>query len=469
MPRKKSQEIIENVAVIDIADDGRAVGKVSDLVVFISRAVPGDVVDVQITKKRKKHVEGFPVHFSKYSEWRSEPFCNNFAVCGGCKWQDFEYSKQLLYKQKNVSDCLVRIGKLIDPHITPILAAEPVKYYRNKLEFTFSSNRWLTDEEMKSEEELTNRNALGFHIPERFDKILDIDHCYLQPDPSNAIRTAIRDFALQENMPFYDLRKHQGFLRTLTIRTSSTGEVMVIVAFKNENTELREKLLNFIWKRFPEVTSLMYVINPKMNDTFADLDVIPFHGKPFILEEIEGLKFKVGPKSFYQTNSKQAYELYKIIRNFCKLSGQEVVYDLYTGIGTIANFLAKDAKKVVGVEYVSEAIEDAKQNSIMNGIRNTSFIAGDIKDVFSMKFIQQYGTPDIVILDPPRAGVHAKVIEALLLAMPKKIIYVSCNPSSQARDIALMQEYYNITEVQPVDMFPHTHHVENVVKMIRKD
>ena len=470
MSRKnKAQEIIENVAVIDVADDGRAVGKAgdSDLVVFISHAVPGDVVDVQVTRKRKKYVESVPVNFSKYSQWRVEPACSHFDVCGGCKWQDFDYREQLIFKHKNVSDCLTRIGKLDLPAIAPVLPADPVLFYRNKLEFTFSSNRWLTAEEIHSEGEIINRNALGFHIPGMFDRVLDIDRCYLQPDPSNAIRNGIRNYALQENMPFYDLRNHQGFLRTMVIRTSTMGELMVIICFHYEDEDMREKLLSFVWKHFPEISSLMYVINPKLNDTFADLDVHLYRGLPYMTEIMEGLKFKVGPKSFYQTNSTQAYRLYRIVREFAGLTGREIVYDLYTGTGTIANFLASKAKKVIGIEYVSEAVEDARHNSAINGIRNTDFYSGDMKDVFSMNFIQLHGTPDVVVLDPPRAGVHPKVIEALLLAMPLKIIYVSCNPSSQARDLSLMQEYYRIAAVQPVDMFPQTHHIENVVKLER--
>ena len=469
MPRNnKEPEIIANVEVVDIADDGRAVGKAGDFVIFISHAVPGDVVDVRVTRKRRKYIESVPVCYNKSSKWRIKPVCNNFSVCGGCKWQDFDYSQQLIYKHKNVSDCLMRIGKLDVPKINPVQAASPTLFYRNKLEFTFSSNRWLADEEIQSESEITNRNALGFHIPGKFDKVLDIDRCYLQPDPSNAIRNAIRDFALQENMSFYNLRTHQGFLRTLIIRTSATGGVMVIINFKYEDTALREKLLNYIWKHFPELTSLMYVINPKLNDTFSDLEVNLYKGMPHIIVEMEGLKFKIGPKSFYQTNSRQAYELYKIVRDFAELKGHEIVYDLYTGIGTIANFLASKAKKVIGVEYVNEAIEDAKQNSAINSIRNTSFYAGDMKDVFNMGLIQKHGKPDVVILDPPRAGLHLKVIEALLLAMPQKMVYVSCNPSSQARDLAFMQQYYKITDVQPLDMFPHTHHVENVVRLERR-
>ena len=470
MSRKnKAQEIIENVTVVDIADDGMAVGKVSDLVIFISHAVPGDVVDVCVVKKRKKYVESVPVRFNKYSEWRVEPVCSHFSVCGGCKWQDFDYQHQLYYKHKNVSDCLKRIGGMEVPEIAPVLATDPTLFYRNKLEFTFSSNRWLTAEEVQSETEAINRNALGFHIPGRFDKVLDIDRCYLQPEPSNTIRTAIRDFALHENISFYDLRNHQGYLRTLVIRTSLTGEVMIIVVFHYEDATIRERLLNFVWKRFPEVTSLMYVINPKLNDSFSDLDVQLYKGNPYIMEVMEGLKFKIGPKSFYQTNSRQAYQLYKAIRDFANLTEREIVYDLYTGTGTIANFLASRAKKVIGVECISEAIDDAKHNSAINSIKNTFFYTGDMKDVFTMEFIQQRGTPDVVILDPPRAGVHTKVIEALLLAMPPKVVYVSCNPSSQARDLALMQEYYKITAVQPVDMFPHTHHVENVVKLERRN
>ena len=469
MSRKnKAQEIIENVAVSDVADDGRAVGKAGDLVVFISHAVPGDVVDVRVTRKRKKYVETVPVCFRKYSDLRVEPVCSSFSVCGGCKWLDFDYRQQLLFKHKTVSDCLVRIGKLEIPAIAPVLPADPTLFYRNKLEFTFSSNRWLTEKEIQSEGDITNRNALGFHIPGMFDKVLNIDRCYLQPDPSNAIRTAIRDFALRENMPFYNLRNHQGYLRTLVIRTSSMSGVMVIVCFQHEDAIMREKLLNFVWKHVPEVSSLMYVINPKLNDSFADLEVNLYKGKPYIMEEMDGLKFKIGPKSFYQTNSHQAYQLYKTVRDFAALTGREIVYDLYTGIGTIANFLARKAKKVIGVECVSEAIEDAKHNSTINGIRNTFFYAGDAKDVFTIDFIQKHSTPDVLVLDPPRAGVHPKVIEALLLVMPPKVIYVSCNPSSQARDLALMQKFYKITAVQPVDMFPHTHHVENVVKLERR-
>ncbi|MDR2848474.1 MAG: 23S rRNA (uracil(1939)-C(5))-methyltransferase RlmD [Bacteroidales bacterium] len=469
MSRKnKPQIIVEDVPIVDIADDGRAVGKSAEWVIFVPHAVPGDVVDIRISKKRKKYAEGVVVGVKTLSDLRIAPVCPEFSVCGGCKWQDFSYEQQLFYKHKNVSDCLIRIGKLDVPDIPPVLPSEQTLYYRNKLEFTFSSKRWLTDAEVQSGGEVTNPNALGFHIPGKFDKVLDIRHCCLQPDPSDAIRLAIKEFALSEKMPFFDLRNHEGFLRNLIIRTSSTGELMVIVCFYHEDVAAREKLLAFAAARFPAISSLMYVINPKPNDSYADLDVHLYSGKPFITEEMEGLKFKVGAKSFYQTNSKQAYLLYKIVRDFAGLTGSETVYDLYTGTGTIANFVAGRAKKVVGIEYVAEAIDDAKGNATLNGISNTSFFAGDMKDVLNAAFIEQHGCPDVVILDPPRAGVHTKVIDALLLAAPHRIVYVSCNPASQARDLSLMQEHYAIKAVQPVDMFPHTHHVENIVMMEKK-
>ncbi|MDR1673552.1 MAG: 23S rRNA (uracil(1939)-C(5))-methyltransferase RlmD [Bacteroidales bacterium] len=460
--------IIENVLIVDIAADGKAIGKTEDMAVFVAHAVPGDNVDVRVTGKRKNYAKGVVIRYNSLSEWRTDPVCPEFAVCGGCKWQNLIYEKQLYYKRKQVEDCLVRIGKLETPEIPPVLAAPETFYYRNKLEFTFSSSRWLTDEEMRAGGEASDRNALGFHIPSMFDKVLDIRRCCLQPDPSNAVRLAVREFAVQENMPFFNLRTHEGFLRTLVIRTSSTGEVMLIVCFYHEDVPQREKLLHFLWKRFPEITSLMYVINPKPNDSFADLDVQMYKGKPFIMEEMEGLKFKIGPKSFYQTNSAQAYRLYRTVYEFAALDGAETVYDLYAGTGTIANFVAAGAKKVVGVELVAEAIEDARYNSTLNGICNTFFFAGDVKDVFTPEFISRHGKPDVVILDPPRAGLHPGVTEALLFAMPDRIIYVSCNPSSQARDLALIDKYYRIRRVQPIDMFPHTHHVENVVALERR-
>ncbi|MDR1668198.1 MAG: 23S rRNA (uracil(1939)-C(5))-methyltransferase RlmD [Bacteroidales bacterium] len=466
--KNKPQPVIANVPVVDIADDGRAVGKSPEGVIFVPHAVPGDIADIRIVRKRKNYAEGLVVRFEKYSEWRVAPVCCEFSVCGGCKWQHFSYERQLFYKQKNVSDCLTRIGKLEIPEIRPIIPADAIYYYRNKLEFSFSSDRWLTEEEIRAGGEPASRHALGFHIPSKFDKILNIRQCFLQADPSNAIRTAVREFSMKEGMPYFHLRTHEGFLRTLVIRNSSVGEIMVIVIFHYENTALREKLLDFIQKAFPEITSLMYVINPKPNDSFADLEAHLYKGRKYITEEMEGLKFRISPKSFYQTNSQQAYRLYRTVRELAGLTGTETVYDLYTGTGTIANFVAAQAGKVVGVESVPEAVEDAKQNSLLNGIDNTCFFAGDMKDVFHPDFIRQHGTPDTVILDPPRAGVHPKVIEALLFARPQRIVYVSCNPASQARDLSLLQEHYTVGAVQPVDMFPHTHHVENIV-MLQKN
>ncbi|MDR0715152.1 MAG: 23S rRNA (uracil(1939)-C(5))-methyltransferase RlmD [Bacteroidales bacterium] len=468
MKKNKPRQVIENVPVVDIADDGKAVGKSGDEVIFLSHAVPGDVVDVQIIRRRKKYAEGQVIRFEKYSEWRVTPLCREFPLCGGCKWQDLSYERQLFYKQKNVSDCLTRIGKLEIPAIRPIIPADATFYYRNKLEFSFSCNRWLTDEEIKSGCEASNRHALGFHLPSKFDKVLDIRQCFLQADPSNDIRSAIREFSAKEGMPYFNLRACEGFLRTLVIRTSSSGEVMVIVTFYRDDTALRKKLLDFIRTSFAGITSLMYVINPKPNDSIADLEVRLYHGREFITEEMEGLKFRIGPKSFFQTNSQQAGRLYREVRELSGLTGTETVYDLYTGTGTIANFLAAQAGKVIGVECVPEAIEDAKQNAALNGIGNAFFLAGDTKDVFNPDFIRQHGNPDTVILDPPRAGVHSKVIDALLFAQPQRIVYVSCNPASQARDLSFLQEAYDVRAVQPVDMFPHTHHVENIVMMEKR-
>jgi 23S rRNA (uracil1939-C5)-methyltransferase len=461
------KKIVKNVEVVDVAADGRAIGKSDERVMIIPHAVPGDIVDVQTHRKRKNIIEATPINFVKYSDFRTQPFCNHFGTCGGCKWQNLDYSKQLFFKRKTVVDCLQRIGHLELPEVAQVIPATPTEFYRNKLEYTFSSHRWLSSSEISEETEITNRNALGFHVPERFDKVIDINFCYLQPNPSNDIRNAVRDFAQQEKMPFYNLRTHDGFLRTLVIRTSSIGETMVIITFKEDIPAECEKLLDFVWKQFPELTSLMYVINSKQNDTFADLPVQLYKGNPYIVETMEDLRFEIGPKSFYQTNSNQAYELYKIVRELAQFNRNEVVYDLYTGIGTIANFIARDVKKVIGIEYVSEAIKDAIHNAKINGIHNTEFFAGDMKDIFTAEFVCQHHSPDTVILDPPRAGVHPKVIDALLHVLPKKIIYVSCNPASQARDLAMVREHYKVAAVQPVDMFPHTHHIENVVKLER--
>lgn len=458
--------MIQNVEIVDVAAEGKAIARLEGMVIFIPYVVPGDVLDVQVTKKRKSYVEALPVTFHKYSPLRQAPVCEHFGVCGGCKWQILPYEQQLIHKQKQVVDNLVRLGKLDVPEIQPILPSDNIEFYRNKLEFTFSNNRWLTVEEIGSGESF-DRHALGFHIPEKFDKVLDINKCWLQRDPSNAIRDAVKKIALENGMPFFDLRNQTGFVRNLIIRTANTGEIMVILSFFHDQEVFRNIMLNHLADKFPEITSLMYVINQKVNDTIADQEIILYKGKDHIIEEMEGLKFKVGPKSFYQTNSEQAYKLYKVTREFAGLKGNETVYDLYTGTGTIANFVAHQAEKVIGIEYVPEAIEDAKENSRFNNIGNTSFFAGDIKDVLNQEFISHHGRPDVIILDPPRAGVHQNVIDAILASLPKRIVYVSCNPATQARDLALLKEVYQITAVQPVDMFPHTHHVENVVKLER--
>lgn len=466
MAKKKSLPLIQEVEIIDIAAEGKAIAKIDGMVIFIPFVVPGDVVDVQVTKKRKSYMEALPLTFHKYSDLRISPACEHFGTCGGCKWQNLSYEKQLFYKEKQVSDNLIRIGKLDIPVILPIVKSDNEYFYRNKLEFTFSDNRWLTREEIETGNDF-ERRAVGFHIPEKFDKILDVHKCWLQRDPSNAIRNAVRSFAISNDLSFFNLREQQGLLRNLIIRTSSTGEVMVIVCFFADNQEQRDLLLNHLAARFPEITSLMYVVNQKVNDTITDQQILLFHGKDHIIEKMENLQFKIGPKSFYQTNSEQAYKLYCITRDFAALTGTETVYDLYTGTGTIANFVASKARKVVGIEFVPEAIEDAKVNATLNGLGNTSFFAGDIKEVLNESFIKQQGRPDVIILDPPRAGVHPNVIESILYTMPQRIVYVSCNPATQARDLAMLKDDYKTTCVQPVDMFPHTHHVENVVKLQR--
>jgi 23S rRNA (uracil1939-C5)-methyltransferase len=466
--KKKKFPILEKVLITDVAAEGVALARVNDMVVFVPHVIPGDVVDVQINRKRSNFQEGFPILFYEYSKDRIQPFCTHFGACGGCKWQILPYDKQLFYKAKQVKDVFERIGKLSFPEINPIKASAHTEFYRNKLEFSFSNKRWLTNEDMEHRDSITDFNALGFHVTGKFDKIVDVTKCHLQTDPSNGIRDAVKVYATEHNLTFFDIREHSGFLRSLIIRTASSGEVMVILSFYHENKKDRIALLEHLKAAFPNITSLMYVINGKGNDTIADLDIICYHGKDYILEEMEGLKFIVGPKSFYQTNSQQTYELYKITRDFAELTGSEVVYDLYTGTGTIANFVASKASKVIGVEYVPEAIEDAKKNSSFNGITNTSFVAGDMKDVFTQLFIDTNGHPDVIILDPPRAGIHEDVVRAILYCKPSRIVYVSCNPATQARDLAMLADEYEIKEVQPVDMFPHTHHVENVVKLVRK-
>lgn len=447
-----------------MAAEGKCLARHENMVIFVKDVAPGDVVDLKITKKKKSFAEAIPVAFHAYSELRVEPFCEHFGICGGCKWQHIGYDTQLYYKQKQVKDNLERIGKIGHKPLEPILGSAKTAYYRNKLEYTFSNNSWLTTEQIQSGAEY-DRNALGFHIPGRFDKILDIRHCYLQPEPSNNIRLAVRHYAREHELVFFDMVKMQGFLRNLIVRTANTGDVMVIVQVYYEDMPALTGLLEHLKNSFPEISSLQYVINPKGNETFHDLEVVCYHGKPYIDEQMEGLTFRVGPKSFYQTNADQAYELYKITRDMAGLTGQEVVYDLYTGAGTIANFVARQCREVIGVEYVASAIEDAKLNSALNNIANTKFYAGDMREVLNEEFISTHGRPDVVITDPPRAGMHPDVVERLLEMGARRIVYVSCNPATQARDIEALSARYEVSRIQPVDMFPQTHHVENVVTL----
>ncbi len=469
MARRNNRLILENLEVIDAGAKGKAVAKAEDgRVVFIDNAVPGDVVNVQTNKKRKSYYEGTAISISKYSEKRVEPLCPHFGICGGCKWQNMGYEHQLYYKQKEIEQNLQRIGKIELPKFQPILGSEKQYFYRNKMEFSFSDNKWLTLEQIKSDEVIVNKNALGFHIPGMWDKILDLDICYLQADPSNAIRDFVKSKAEELNLSFFNTRNQEGFLRTLMIRTSSTGEIMVLIQFFHEDEENRKLLLEAVASEFSQITSLLYVINAKGNDTLYDQEIELFHGRDHIFEEMEGLKFKINAKSFYQTNSEQAYELYKITRDFAGLTGNELVYDLYTGTGTIAQFVARKAKKVIGVEAVPDAIEAAKQNAKLNNIENVEFFVGDMKKVFNEEFINTHGKPDVVITDPPRDGMHGDVVGQLLNLGAEKIVYVSCNSATQARDLALLDSKYKVLKVQPVDMFPQTHHVENVVLLEKR-
>lgn len=469
MRKNRRRKTFENVEVVDAGAKGKSVGKAPDgRVIFLTNAVPGDVVDVMTTKKRKAYFEGVATNFHTLSDKRTEPVCQHFGTCGGCKWQHMGYEHQLFFKQKEVENNLKRIGNLELPASSPILGSKEQYFYRNKMEFSFSDSRWLTQEEISSDNEIENRNALGFHIPGMWDKILDIKKCHLQRDPSNAIRLEAKNFANAHGLEFFNPRKQQGLLRTLMIRTSSTGEIMVLVQFFQEDKANIVLLLDHLKDKFPEITSLQYVINSKGNDTIYDQEVICYAGRDHIFEEMEGLQFKINAKSFYQTNSEQAYELYKVTRDFAGLTGNELVYDLYTGTGTIAQFVAKNAKKVIGVESVPEAIEDAKANALHNNISNVDFFVGDMKNVFNDDFIAAHGQPDVIITDPPRDGMHKQVVEQLLNVAPLKIVYVSCNSATQARDLALMKEQYAITQVQPVDMFPQTHHVENVVLLEKR-
>jgi len=469
--KKKPLPLLEKITITDVAAEGKALAKVNDLVVFVPYVVPGDVVDLQVKRKKNKYAEAVAVKFHEYSPKRAVPFCQHYGVCGGCKWQCLSYEDQIKYKQKQVTDNLTRIGKVELPEISPILGSEKTEFYRNKLEFTFSDKRWLTEEEVRAEVTYDQMNAVGFHIPGAFDKVLAIEKCWLQDDISNQIRNTIRDYAYEHGLAFYNIRNHEGLLRNLMIRTSSTGELMVLLQVRvsaDQDVDDTKALLAHVAGKFPQITSLLYVVNNKQNDTINDLDVVVFKGNDHIFEEMEGLRFKVGPKSFYQTNSEQAYNLYKVARDFAGLTGDELVYDLYTGTGTIANFVSRRARKVVGIEYVPEAIEDAKVNSAINGIENTLFFAGDMKDMLTQDFINEHGRPDVIITDPPRAGMHNDVIDVILFAEPKRIVYVSCNPATQARDLQLLDAKYKVTAVQPVDMFPHTHHVENVVLLEKK-
>ena len=470
--KRKPLPILENIEITGIAAEGKALARVNDLVVFVPYAVPGDVVDLQVRRKKHSYAEAEIIRFHRRSPERVQPFCPHFGVCGGCKWQCLPYEKQLHYKQQQVTDHLQRIAKVELPEISPILGSVRQTHYRNKLEFGFSDKRWLTEEEVRSGVEFDNMNALGFHIPGAFDKILDIQTCSLMDSLNDRIRNGIRDYALSHGLSFFNLRSATGLLRNLMLRTSSTGEVMLLIQFSirnaEEETQARE-LLDHVHSSFPEITSLLWVNNLKCNDTIGDLPVHTHHGTPFIIEEMEGLRFKVGPKSFYQTNTEQAYELYKVARNFADLKPTYLVYDLYTGTGTIASFVARSAKQVIGIEYVPEAIEDAKENARFNGLDNTLFFAGDMKDILTAEFVGKYGRPDVIITDPPRAGMHTDVIKTILLAAPRRIVYVSCNSATQARDLALLDADYRVTAVQPVDMFPQTHHVENVVRLDRRN
>ena len=470
--KKKELPLLEQVTITDVAAEGKALARVNDMVVFVPYVVPGDVVDLQVKRKKHSYAEAVAVKFHEYSPLRSEPFCKHFGVCGGCKWQCLKYEEQLRYKQKQVTDNLTRIGKVELPEISPILGSEFTENYRNKLEFTFSNKRWLTQEEVERDFQYDQMNAVGFHIPGAFDKVLAIDKCYLMDDICNRIRNGVRDYAYEHGYTFFNLRTQEGLLRNMMIRIAEDEDdrsikgLMVVMQFKViDSTEEMQmmQLLKYMSDTWPEITSLIYVVNNKCNDTIGDLPIHVFKGDDHIIEEMEGLKFKVGPKSFYQTNSRQAYNLYKVAREFAGLTGDELVYDLYTGTGTIANFVSRKARQVIGIEYVPEAIEDAKVNSAINGIDNTLFFAGDMKDILNQEFINEYGRPDVIITDPPRAGMHNDVIDTILFAEPKRIVYVSCNPATQARDLSLLDVKYRVVRVQPVDMFPHTHHVENVV------
>ena len=467
MARKKKDIILENVRIESVAAEGKALAKVDGAVLFVPFAVPGDIVDVKVTKKKKNYMEGYILRLVTPSEHRIEPFCSHFGICGGCKWQPLPYPMQLQAKQQQVYDQLVRIGHLDVPEISPIVPSDETVYYRNKLEFTFSDRRWIYQDEDPDGLSPAQRCGLGFHVGRFFDKVLDIKHCYLQKDPSNQIRLFIKEYAVSHGLPFFNIREHTGFLRNMFIRSTEAGDIMLIICFYYEDAEARTALLDAVSEAFPQISSLYYVINGKANDSVADQECILYKGDEAIYEHMEGLRFKIGPKSFYQTNTRQAFKLYSVAREFAGLTGEETVYDLYTGTGTIAQFVSSKARKVIGIEYVPEAICDARENALANGITNCEFFAGDMKDILTDSFVSQHGRPDVVILDPPRAGIHPDVAQVILNAEPERIVYVSCNPASQARDLAILCSRYRITAVRPVDMFPHTHHVENVVRLDR--
>ena len=461
MGRRKNLPLFEEVTIENIGAEGKSIARVDGIVVFVKDAVPGDVVDLQVYRKKGRYMEARVVKYHSYSDQRTEPFCEHFGVCGGCKWQHLPYDRQLHYKEQQVVDAFRHIAGVEIPETMPILASDPITQYRNKLEYTFSNHRWLLDHEAAQEKTFEHTNAVGLHVPGRFDKVVDIQTCYLQGEPTNPVRNFLREIALEKKLTFYDHRTNEGLLRNLIIRTTTLDEVMVILSVQFDVPEVYE-VLDAVKKKFPDLTSLMYVINPKKNETLYDQDIITWSGRDHIFEQLEELKFKIGPKSFFQTNSYQALKLYRVAREFAGLKGNEVLYDLYTGTGTIANFMAESASSVVGLESVPESIEDAKINSEINGIGNTHFFAGDMKDILTDGFIAENGKPHVIITDPPRAGMHTKVVEQILKIAPERIVYVSCNPATQARDVELLGRSYRVTKIQPVDMFPHTHHVENV-------
>lgn len=466
--KRKELPLLPSVEITGVAAEGKSIARVNEMVIFVPFGAPGDIADIKLDRKKHSYAEGHIERMITPSEIRIAPRCSHFTICGGCRWQHLPYGFQLKCKQQQVTDALVRIAKVSLPEINPILGSEKIWAYRNKMEYTFSNKKWLTFEQLRSGEEFPDRDAAGFHIPGAFDKVLDIEECHLQDDFGNRLRNFVKDYGKKNNLSFYDLKANNGFLRTLMIRIASTGEIMAVMVVGEDDKDNIERLMEAIGNEFPEITSLSYVVNTKLNDTFADLEVVTVKGEPYIVEEMEGLKFRIGPKSFYQTNSLQAYELYKVARSFADLKGDELVYDLYTGTGTIANFVARKCRKVIGIEYVEDAIKDARINSEVNGISNTLFFAGDMKDVLTDSFISQHGRPEVMIVDPPRAGMHGDVVDVILRSEPQRIVYVSCNPATQARDVSLLDEKYRVTAVQPVDMFPHTHHVENVIKLERR-